>query len=780
MTDRLWIFPALLCAIISFTFSEGMNSLGLLLCGLWLIRILFLKQRGLFFLSLSIGFLFTLTLFLHVSTNQTHLDAKEKQFVFYPKQTTIQIDGDQMRMEGAVLFGEMEEATILSYTFQTEEEKEKWLHSPPTAHLYIEGELVEPAKPSNFYQFNYRKYLKRKKVHWQLRAASIQTVDSPSLVKPHFHFIEAVRQAIFAGIDRVFNETVGSYIRILFFADDRDFSDEALQQYRALGVVHLFSISGFHISYLAQLLRKGFLRIGVTHERTNLALVFLLPLYGFLAGFGISVFRAVCQNVFLTVSRLRKQPMDTVDAWALTMLLALFLNPYIIYQIAFQLSYLLSGLFILMGKQKWISDLPPIFSAFLFSALSFLGSLPILTVHFFEISWVTVWANLLFIPFFTSLFFPALLLLFFVAIFFWTTPVFDFFQLLMTLLIETIEQLLTIVNEAFDFSLVTGRLPAMILLMLILCIFTVVKSIENRRRISVLSLIGLVFCLFYYQIVPLGYVAMLDVGQGESIVIRDPQSKKVTLIDTGGQVQWGEREDWQIREEPFSIGADQVVPALKALGISEIDRLYLTHADVDHFGEMRSIGEQLTIKEVAGSLETLSQESVLEQLHTLPQANLVLLNESQKMEYPTHESVAILPMENSDSKNNQSLVLYVKLGEDTWLFTGDIEKEAEQQLIQRYPNLHADYLKVAHHGSQTSSTTAFLEHVQPSEAWISAGKQNTFGHPNKEVIERLREKQVAIYTTSEQGALMKWYIKLPGVNTWRSAFKTVHTNWEIP
>lgn len=345
-----------------------------------------------------------------------------------------------------------------------------------------------------------------------------------------------------------------------------------------------------------------------------------------------------------------------------------------------------------------------------------------------------------------------------------------------TLLIDLVEQPLTTLNQTFDFSLVTGRLPKLVFLLLILAVFTIIKRVESRKRLSFISLVSLGFSLFYYQITPVGYVLMLDVGQGEAIVVRDPKSKKITLIDTGGQVQWGEKEEWQIREQPFSIGKDVVVPAVKAFGVSEIDRLYITHADVDHSGEIKTIGEQIEIREVAGSFETLTDSSVLKQLEALTETKALVIENSQAIDLPTQQSVVILPMEESESKNNQSLVLYVTIGEDIWLLTGDIEKEAEQQLIRNYPNLKANYLKVAHHGSQTSSTEEFIQQIQPKEAWISAGKNNTYGHPNKEVVERLEEYGVHVYTTKEQGALIKRYIRLPLFNTWQTDFKSVHRN----
>ena len=122
MTERLWIFPALLCVFISLAFSEGLNALGFVLCMLWFIRILFLKHKGLSILSLGIGAIFAMTLFAQLSINQTNLNADENKLIFYPKATSIKINGDQLRMEGKVYSDEKEENLILTYYFKTKEE----------------------------------------------------------------------------------------------------------------------------------------------------------------------------------------------------------------------------------------------------------------------------------------------------------------------------------------------------------------------------------------------------------------------------------------------------------------------------------------------------------------------------------------------------------------------------------------------------------------------------------------------------------------------------------
>lgn len=774
MNVRLWVFPAVFCLLISLAFSEGLQMFGLLLCVLWFLRICFLKHRPILLLSILIGGLFSGALFLHQKTNITNFTDKESTFIVYPKATSIQIDGNRLRFDGVLQDGVNEEKIVVQYYMETKAEKNTWLSQPPLSHLKITGQLEEPAEHSNFHQFNYRQYLIRNQTHWQLKAKNIAPINASHLEKPSFHLVEQIRVKIFQYIDRVFTDKIGGYIKTLFFADNRGFSEETLQQYRAIGIIHLFSISGFHITYLTHLIRSFFLKIGLTHERTNLLLILLLPLYGLLAGFGVSVFRAVSQTTMLLVSKVFDKPLDTMDAWALTLLLALFLNPYIIYHISFQLSYTLSGMFILMGKQKWMDELNRLTYSLLFSVMSGIASLPILSYHFYEVPWVSVFANLFFIPFFTHILFPSLFGLFLLSFVLAQTKPFLFLNEGLGLLISSVEQFLTLLNTYFNFSLVTGRLPDIVLFLLVISLFSFLRKLESKQRPRIFSIVCIFISLFYYQLSPMGYVTMLDVGQGESILIKEPFGNKVTLIDTGGRVQWSDREKWEERTEPFSIGADIVVPALKSFGISTIDRLYLTHADADHMGEIESIGKGIRIKEIAGTKTTLQAPNVLKQIKETGLTEFVRIEPVEQTTYPTSDTLIIHPIKQNDSKNNQSLVLYVKIGEDNWLFTGDIEKEAEEQLIRDYPNLRADYLKVAHHGSQTSSTQAFIELVQPQVALISAGKNNTFGHPNQEVLERLANEDITIYSTDKNGAIMHRYLKIPVIDYWLTDSQVVH------
>ena len=776
MTRTQWVYPAIACIPLALIFISDSTVMFMVLYLLWLIRIFCLRHKETLKMTILIGILFSGVVFFKHMNQESILLENEATFLVYPKETTLKIDGNSLRFVGEVLVDDEYEEVMVSHIIKTEVEKNEWLEKEKSSYLMIEGQLKEPSGHTNFHQFNYRDYLKRKNIYWQLQADGIQEVDYQPRKKRLNHRLEEKRYRIFQFIDQSFTEKIGSYIKILFFADNRSVSEEVLQNYRSIGVIHLFSISGFHITYLANLIRRFFLRMGISRERTNGLVLLILPAYGFLAGLGVSVFRAVSQTSIPLIGKLMNKEINTLSAWSLTMLLALFLNPYQVYEISFQLSYLLSGIFIVMSNLTWLEKLNPFQGAVLFSFMSGLASLPILAHHFFEVSWITVFANLLFIPFFTYFLFPSLLLIFLSSILLSNTFIFSFMNALLTNCILFMEGILTLLNDSFNFTFVIGRLPILITLLFIWSIYKIITRVEEKKRATIPSIMLLLASLFFHQISPVGYVLMLDVGQGDSLVIKEPWTQKVTMIDTGGRVEWHEKEEWQISDDPFTIGKYITAPALKSFGIHAIDRLYITHADADHSGEIKNILESMKVKEVAATKGTLKDPEILEQLSSEERTELVEISPVETLTYPTKDTIALHPVNEVESNNNHSLTLYVKIGNDWWLFTGDLEIEGESTLIKKYPNLRTDYLKVAHHGSGTSTSHAFLEHIEAEHALISVGRKNQFGHPNKEVLERLEEMDLKIQTTGENGAIMVKYFKMPFIDHW---FTKTYTAYEI-
>jgi len=253
-------------------------------------------------------------------------------------------------------------------------------------------------------------------------------------------------------------------------------------------------------------------------------------------------------------------------------------------------------------------------------------------------------------------------------------------------------------------------------------------------------------------------VTFLDVGQGDAILIVFPQGKTM-LLDSGGKLLFGPRENTEDNEDVFvedriGIAEAAVMPALWHRGIRRLDWIAASHGDADHVEGFADIVRSFEIGQALRSPS--SSPDLFDQAVSAAQLPMQRLKRGDSLEIDGTRVEVLSPFGSSStalSDNNQSLVLRIRVGARTFLLTGDMEKEAEARLVEAGGDLHADVLKVAHHGSRTSSTAEFLERVKPQHAVISVAYPSPFGHPHAEVLDRLREGKAQIWRTSQCGAI---------------------------
>lgn len=231
-------------------------------------------------------------------------------------------------------------------------------------------------------------------------------------------------------------------------------------------------------------------------------------------------------------------------------------------------------------------------------------------------------------------------------------------------------------------------------------------------------------------------VHFIDVDQGDAILVRAPGF--TMLIDAG-------RHD-----------RDDVVPYLLRQGVEHIHLLVGTHPHADHIGQMARVLRRFAVDEVwmSGDLHTTrtferTLDAILES-----QAGYHEPRAGETMQFGELGLAVVHPQEVTGQLNDGSIVLRVEFGDVVFLFTGDAERRAEEQMLARGEKLKATVLKLAHHGSRTSSTRAFLEAVNPQIAVYSAGRDNRYGHPHREVLERLRERNIEVYGTDRHGSVV--------------------------
>jgi competence protein ComEC len=246
-------------------------------------------------------------------------------------------------------------------------------------------------------------------------------------------------------------------------------------------------------------------------------------------------------------------------------------------------------------------------------------------------------------------------------------------------------------------------------------------------------------------------ITFLDVGQGDAMLIAFPKGS-LMLLDAGGRPDFGSRNGADDSEDLFvedriGIAEASVMPYLWQLGIKRLDWVVASHGDADHVEGFNEIIRYFQIGVALGETKRFERAGLLRRV--------ARRGDSFEVD-GAHLAILSPPVESGDSvltDNNRSLVIKITYGDRRFLLTGDIEREAETFLVNSGSDLGADVLKVAHHGSRTSSTDEFLKKVCPRHAVISVANPSPYGHPNAEVIERLRENGAQIWQTSACGAI---------------------------
>jgi competence protein ComEC len=241
----------------------------------------------------------------------------------------------------------------------------------------------------------------------------------------------------------------------------------------------------------------------------------------------------------------------------------------------------------------------------------------------------------------------------------------------------------------------------------------------------------------------------IDVGQGESLLLAFPDGK-LMLLDGGGIAAYGVR-----RKPRLEIGEDVVSPYLWTRSIRRLDTIALTHPHEDHIGGLAAVVANFRPKQLwIGSVADTPEWRHLRAEALRCGVRIISFEAGQSFRYGGTE-IAVLAPElghepSAKAPNNDSLVLRVAYGRRSFLFTGDIERRVEMELVEA-GLAHADVLKVPHHGSRTSSTEPFVDGVAPSFALISAGYENPFGNPHPSVVGRFEERHTLVLRTDLDG-----------------------------
>ena len=648
---------------------------------------------------------------------------------------TIKVNGDSLSFRGK----SRGRVFQVYYKLQSEEEKEQFQTLTDLHDLELEGKLSEPEGQRNFGGFDYHAYLKTQGIYQIINIKRIQSLQKVSSWDIGENLSSLRRRAV-VWIKTHFPDPMRNYMTGLLLGHlDTDF-EEMNELYSSLGIIHLFALSGMQVGFFMDGFKKLLLRLGLTQEKLKWLTYPFSLIYAGLTGSSASVIRSLLQKL------LAQHGVKGLDNFALTVLVLFIIMPNFFLTAGGVLSCAYA--FILTMTSKEEEGLKAVVRE---SLVISLGILPILSFYFAEFQPWSILLTFVFSFLFDLVFLPLLSILFALSFLY---PVIQ-----LNFIFEWLEGMIRLVSQVASRPLVFGQPNAWLLILLLISLALVYDLRKNIKRLAVLSL--LITGLFFLTKHPLeNEMTMLDVGQGESIFLRDVTGKTI-LIDVGGKAESDKKiEKWQ--EKATTSNAQRtLVPYLKSRGVAKIDQLILTNTDKEHVGDLLEVSKVFHVGEILVSKGSLKQKDFVAELEaTKTKVRSVTVGE--KLPIFGNQLEVLSPRKIGDGGHEDSLVLYGKLLDKHFLFTGNLEEKGEKDLLKHYPDLEVDVLKAGQHGNKKSSSSAFLEKLKPELTLISVGKNNRTKLPHQETLTRLEDINSKVYRTDQQGA-----IRFKGLNSWK-------------
>lgn len=567
--------------------------------------------------------------------------------------------------------------------------------------VHFKGRKANIDRPANIGDFDYRKFLYGRKISGVFYAEEVSKVAQTYNV---YYFKEVVSNYI----NTNFNYTK-PYIKTFILAESDEIESSLHYQTSRLGVTHLFAISGLHIALLATTLDKTLKRLNLSEKHAFNVVLMVLISYGILTTFVPSVLRASLLYITLNLNRRYQWQFTAVDITSWIGVMLLIHRPLAYVQTGFILTFIVSiGLLL---SQSELQKGTRIMQMLKVSTIAFLCSLPIVTAFHYSFNPLTIVFNLIFVVYAMFLLLPLIYMTFLIP----------FIEPVLTLIIMGFEGTVNIVYQYFNWQI---RLyfdhPLKIVAYYIVLGFSL-ANLRNRFSQYFITLF-IVYVSLIHMTPYISFKQQLIFFQvnGDSTLITDRFNHCNILIDTGNEDNY-----------------KRLNHHLHRLHITHLDYVILTHWHKDHYGAYDDLTKAFSVKT---TITNSNQENY--DNHWIECGNIAFF--IYPLEFP-HQS-----------ENNRSIAMMVIISQERILMTGDIEIEREETMIEYA--LSATLLKVAHHGSNTSTHANFLNHVNPEDAVIMAHKYNNFGHPSEHTLNRLKKHDINIHRTDKEGMIIFEYV----------------------
>ncbi len=640
--------------------------------------------------------------------------------------------------------------------------------------LKIKGKLEKPIRQKNFGEFDYELYLAREKIFtyiniWQEKyIQKIGEDDSNFLVSFSLSARDKIKEITKQTLPPPYN-----YLLVGMLLGEKSFIPPHLKEvFAEAGIMHILAVSGLHVGIIAMALLVFLSILRLPKKLKLLTLILILLIYASITGFRPSVLRATIMFILLIGGKLINRNRNLNISLFFAAFLILLLNPLILYDAGFLLSFIVTFFIINLSPilQELFSKIVVwIKKPLAVSTAAWIGIFPLSAYFFSKVSIISIVSNIFIIPL-TGI----AVILGFVTFFIGLASI--SLAGIVANINYLVLNLITLIAKSFSslpFAFIYVAQPSiMVIILYYLTVFFIIEmfykkilsqKIKKKAALIIIPVILLIIIIQVFYPADNLKVNFINVGEGDCILIEAPNKINI-LIDGGGTPQGD-----------FDVGSKIVIPYLRRKGINKINLLVLTHPHLDHLEGLLPVIKEFKVDMVLDS-GLICDSSEYKEFISLIQKKGIPYHQAKAGDnfiFNNNLEIFLLnPLYDSafydqSDFNNASIVVKLFYKNADFLFTGDIEEATEKKLLIWQNILQSDILKVGHHGSATSTNLEFLDKVDPSIAVITVGK-NHFGHPSQKIIERLEDKNIQIYRTDEDGTII---IRTNGHEYWIRTLK---------